>query len=379
GSQTYKLSEWNPFADEAASWFDPEWMFGVTEGFDVVIGNPPYGADYPAEHKKYFQSHYESAKTISGKQKGSIDTFSLFIDKGFNLANYNSVLTYIVPMAIASSDSMTALHNMMFRMCETIYVSTYSNRPKKIFDNADQRVAIISCQKNGKPTKNLFTTKVNKRYEDTSVQKVIDGLQYVNSFSFVKYGRIPKVGTDIELSILDKIYKSKTTLSNLFDEKGKPVYYRSSGGRYYNIVTNFLTGSTKEKPVLVKPEYRNLIAALLSSNLYFWFYHIYSNNLDLKSYELEMFPIPIEDFNKESFATIEDIYKAYLKDLHKNSKIKKVSYAHVSEYREYYARHSKFLIDKIDLAIKDAYGLTNEEIQFIIKYDLKFRTDNEEE
>ncbi|HDR05308.1 MAG TPA: restriction endonuclease, partial [Candidatus Marinimicrobia bacterium] len=42
GSQTYKLSEWNPFADEAASWFDPEWMFGVTEGFDVVIGNPPY-------------------------------------------------------------------------------------------------------------------------------------------------------------------------------------------------------------------------------------------------------------------------------------------------------------------------------------------------
>ena len=35
-SQTYKLSEWNPFSDEASSWFDPEWMFGVRDGFDIV-------------------------------------------------------------------------------------------------------------------------------------------------------------------------------------------------------------------------------------------------------------------------------------------------------------------------------------------------------
>lgn len=354
-------------------------VFNRHGGFNVVIGNPPYGADYPAEHKKYFQSHYESAKTIKEKQKGSLDTFSLFIDKGLNLANNESVLSYIVPMAVTSSDSMTALHNMMFRVCETVYVSTYSNRPKKIFDSADQRVAIIICQKNNKPMQYLFTTKVNKRYEDTSVQDVIDNLQYVNSLSFVKFGRLPKVGKQIELSILDKLYKSKTTLADLYDENGKPIYYRSSGGRYYNIVTNFSSGSTQEKSIMVKSTYGDLIAAVLSSNLYYWFLHIYSDNLHIKSHELEMFPIPIEDFNKESIATIEDIYKAYLKDLHKNSKIKKVSYAHVSEYREYYARCSKHIIDKIDTLIKEPYGLTDEEINFIINYDLKFRTDDEDE
>ncbi len=63
----------------------------------------------------------------------------------------------------------------------------------------------------------------------------------------------------------------------------------------------------------------------------------------------------------------------------KHSKIKKVSYAHISEYTEYYARYSKHIIDKIDLAIKDAYGLTDEEINFIINYDIRFRTDNDEE
>ncbi len=38
-----QLAEWNPCDQNASSpFFDPEWMFGVQEGFDVVIGNPPY-------------------------------------------------------------------------------------------------------------------------------------------------------------------------------------------------------------------------------------------------------------------------------------------------------------------------------------------------
>ena len=40
-SRSYKLISWNPFNDEASSWFDPQWMFGEDD-FDIVIGNPPY-------------------------------------------------------------------------------------------------------------------------------------------------------------------------------------------------------------------------------------------------------------------------------------------------------------------------------------------------
>ena len=43
GETTEKLAHWNPYDQNAsASFFDPEWMFGVMDGFDVVIGNPPY-------------------------------------------------------------------------------------------------------------------------------------------------------------------------------------------------------------------------------------------------------------------------------------------------------------------------------------------------
>ena len=38
-----KIAHWDLYDQNAsADFFDPEWMFGLTDGFDVVIGNPPY-------------------------------------------------------------------------------------------------------------------------------------------------------------------------------------------------------------------------------------------------------------------------------------------------------------------------------------------------
>lgn len=37
------LSTWDPYdKNRSAEFFDAEWMFGIKDGFDVVIGNPPY-------------------------------------------------------------------------------------------------------------------------------------------------------------------------------------------------------------------------------------------------------------------------------------------------------------------------------------------------
>ena len=37
------LASWNPYEQNGeAKFFDPEWMFGISDGFDIIIGNPPY-------------------------------------------------------------------------------------------------------------------------------------------------------------------------------------------------------------------------------------------------------------------------------------------------------------------------------------------------
>lgn len=58
---TAKLVAWNPYdQNSSADFFDAEWMFGVRDGFDVVIGNPPYvRQEQIKEFKPAFQSQYK--------------------------------------------------------------------------------------------------------------------------------------------------------------------------------------------------------------------------------------------------------------------------------------------------------------------------------
>ena len=50
---TEKIAQWDPYDQNAtADFFDREWMFGITDGFDVVIGNPPYVRQEKIKHLK---------------------------------------------------------------------------------------------------------------------------------------------------------------------------------------------------------------------------------------------------------------------------------------------------------------------------------------
>jgi adenine-specific DNA-methyltransferase len=43
GNESRKIAEWNPYdKSKVTDWFEPEFMLGVENGFDIVIGNPPY-------------------------------------------------------------------------------------------------------------------------------------------------------------------------------------------------------------------------------------------------------------------------------------------------------------------------------------------------
>ena len=95
-----QLTEWNMFDQNAsASFFDPEWMFGVKEGFDVVIGNPPYvrRTKLPVADKVRYEKIYKSAD----KQ---YDLYLLFIEKGLKSLVKNGYLCYINPIRFFNAD-----------------------------------------------------------------------------------------------------------------------------------------------------------------------------------------------------------------------------------------------------------------------------------
>lgn len=105
-----QLASWDMFDQNASSpFFDPEWMFNVKEGFDIVIGNPPYvftrDVDFSGEFKQYIENEYFSKISTTGKkskakQSGKINLFAIFIMKGIMLNSIKGVLTYIIPNTI---------------------------------------------------------------------------------------------------------------------------------------------------------------------------------------------------------------------------------------------------------------------------------------
>jgi hypothetical protein len=145
---------------------------------------------------------------------------------------------------------------------------------------------------------------------------------------------------------------------------------------YYNVITNFSTESTQEKPLYFDKKIANVIGAILSSSLFWWYQQVYSDNLHIKSPEIELFPIPIENLDQQLIKQIEKSYTKYLQDIQKNIiEHKTTEYVHVDSYKEYKIRYSKPLIDLIDDLICPLYELTDEEKDFIKNYEITFRID----
>jgi adenine-specific DNA-methyltransferase len=87
---TVQLAHWDPYNQNAhAEFFDPEWMFGLTDGFNVVIGNPPYvRQEQLAALKPRLQAQYTC-------YTGTADLYVYFYERGLQLLHDDGVLTYI--------------------------------------------------------------------------------------------------------------------------------------------------------------------------------------------------------------------------------------------------------------------------------------------
>ncbi|WP_289227660.1 Eco57I restriction-modification methylase domain-containing protein [Parabacteroides goldsteinii] len=343
------------------------------EGFDIVIGNPPYGAKYDNQTKRYYKNTYVTANSIRGLQKGSLDTYTLFIELGYNLLRRNGSFAYIVPISLTSSDSLTGIHRIIMGNCDTIHISSYAVRPKPVFENAVVNTSILLFKKTETSCQHLFSTKMHRRGNEFELQRLIDNLNFVDVNGYTMIGRIPKIGSEMEKDILTKIFKN-TPIKTLYDDKGEPIYYRTTGGRYFKVVTNYPTGSTKEKPLYFQKRISNAIGCILSSSLAFWFYQIYSNNLDWKTYEIENFTIP--QLSTKDIEYLNKLYSLYLSDIEAKANIRTTSGEstyNVDSFKEYKIVRSKAIIDEIDDYICPLYGLTQKENGFIKNYELEFR------
>ena len=140
-----KVAEWDPYDQNAhAAWFDPEWIFGVADGFDVVIGNPPY--IQLQKDGGRLATRYENAGYETFTRTG--DIYQLFYERGCGLLEPGAgALAYI-----ASNSWLKAEYGKPLRrwLAERHAPLTLIEMGKDVFD-AIVDVSILLVREGGGP------------------------------------------------------------------------------------------------------------------------------------------------------------------------------------------------------------------------------------
>lgn len=140
-----QLASWDMFDQNASSnFFDPEWMFGVKDGFDIVIGNPPYvllqNISMSFSDKEYIANNYYVAQY-------KIDLYHLFYEKGLALLNRNGILTFITPISFLKNKYNNKLRH---KLVSESTIRTLVRFFIPIFEASVDNVILI-CEKGIRP------------------------------------------------------------------------------------------------------------------------------------------------------------------------------------------------------------------------------------
>ena len=119
------------------TWFSEVFSRPTKEGFDIVIGNPPYGAKLSREYKRLYKEIYPECQF-------KIDTYSLFLLLSLNLLSKGGVCYYIIPNTLLDNYFEEAVRK---RLLENSILEIF-DLSDKIFDAAVVHSMIFGYAKN---------------------------------------------------------------------------------------------------------------------------------------------------------------------------------------------------------------------------------------
>lgn len=157
-------------------------------GFDCVIGNPPY-ADIHDDFKKIFIQHYKS--TNSG------DLYTLFIERLVELVNTDGFGGFVVPLSLTFSENMLDVREMINNRAKRSWkISSFDRIPDALFGgNVRTRCSILLGLPNENRTSELYMTPMHRWFAKERDQ-LFNSLHYVNVDDIKKYNSgWPKVGS----------------------------------------------------------------------------------------------------------------------------------------------------------------------------------------
>ena len=178
-----QLAAWNPYDQSApaSSFFDAEWMFGIKDGFDVVIGNPPY----VQVKKKIFSA--DVYPYSEGKDVGKQNLYKVFVEASYNLLKENGISTLIIQSSLMCDMSSAYTRELLLtkaiikQIIEFPKVAPHEN--SQVFKAVLQGTCISIFMKKTPNANTEFGISINN---DTSTINSLD-FEPANQFALKEY------------------------------------------------------------------------------------------------------------------------------------------------------------------------------------------------
>ena len=295
----------------------------------------------------------------------------------------NAYISMIVPLSGHSTERMAPLvTNFYEKFGLHLHLNLSADaHPQKLFEGVKFRLSIFFATNNGK---GRYSTKYT-RWQAEERKFLFQALIHFNNIEDYQYQNIiPKIPSPLFINIVKKINADKTQVfSNIGDKyclyNDAPINWM----RAHSFIPYFcserdgkIISRHLKKMYFKTDEDKEVGCAVINSTLFLIWWITHSSCYNLNSTELYSFKLNINSNIKNRLVLLN---KNLSKDMLINSKRRVYVYKSTGrvEYDEFYMKLSKPIIDEIDKVLAKHYGFTEEELDFIINYDIKYRMGDE--
>lgn len=342
-------------------------------GFDVIVGNPPY-----AELRSITSYTPRNFKTLKTK-----NLYPLVMERCFPLSRKAGRLGLIVPVSSISTEGYKSLQEIVFRY--PAHFSSFDDRPSKLFEGLEHIQLTIHLIQNLDTPKPIHFVTECLRWSSGERETLFSRLQYQEvERVYIQY-TIPKISRDVETSILNKIWADSRTIGNQQTAKGKHIVYFSRKVHNFLQALDFVPevydgrGNLRPPSELKQITWDRaddaaIVFGVLNSTLFRWFINIFSDCRHVNKREVEGFKIDLPRARTTENVNWIDLAMRLSDSLKQTSEFRQMRFSHDTlRVQCIIPKFSKPIIDEIDWVLARHYGFTDEELDFIINYDIKYR------
>lgn len=358
-------------------WFVEFYRIIRDGGFNVIVGNPPW-KEYSSVKKSYKVKNYRVEK--------SGNLYALCTERILTLSPQNGCISFIVQLPLVSSSRMAQLRQMLEESSNDLFVVPFDDRPGKLFNGLQHCRSSIFISNFNKPKgkHRLFTAKYQRWLTEVRPH-LFSQIEYAEVLSERIYlDEFPKYSGSIEERIFGKVMsKSDKTIASVAvaSNSNSFVFYQEATQYWIKAIVglpfyskNGDTGAPAHGRYLYfKSETDALVTcSLLNSSIFYAYFVAYGDCFHLSHTLATKFPINSQLFQDDKLAKLSQKLMINLRENAERKTIETKAGDTIS-YDEYFAAKAKPIIDKIDSAIAQCYGLNVQEVDFIANYDIKYR------